>query len=137
MKPVSEKKNGETTFKSLSPLITANLYFGNILLFFYSNVIRTCQGNFRKKISVKYFTFIECHFFGLNNPVFLYLVNFQYLCIVCQKCKNMVCVFFSANFRNGCRKRPARHIELRLKKIVQKSRMEKNIYEKSTLGFSR
>ena len=64
-----------------------------------------------------------------NNPVFLYLVNFQYLCIVCQKCKNMVCVpiFFSANFRNGCRKRPARHIELRLKKIVQKSRMEKNI----------
>ena len=82
---------------------------------------------FRKKFSVKYFTFIECHFFGLNNPVFLYLVNFQYLCIVCQKCKNMVCVFFSANFRNGCRKRPARHIELRLKKIVQKSRMEKNI----------
>ena len=44
--------------------------------------------------------------------------------------------FFPANFRSGCRKRPARHIELRLKKIVQKSRMEKNIYEKSTLGFS-
>ena len=63
----------------------------------------------------------------LETYYILYLVNFQYLCIVCQKCKNMVCVFFSANFRNGCRKRPARHIELRLKKIVQKSRMEKNI----------
>ena len=40
---------GKTTFRSLSPLTNANLYFGNILSFFDSNVINTCQGNFWKK----------------------------------------------------------------------------------------
>ena len=37
---------GKTIFKSLSLITTANLYFGNTLSFFDSNVIKTCYSNF-------------------------------------------------------------------------------------------
>ena len=39
------KLKGKTIFKSLSLITTANLYFGNILSFFDSNVIKTCYSN--------------------------------------------------------------------------------------------